>query len=96
MSKTHKALSTLKRNFYGTIILGCLLPVYASSVLEVDPQAAGLVGTALIWISIINLSYAKRIERGLIEDAQAFTRYPSARDSGSDGSEHTDTLPVKL
>ena len=49
MSKAHKALSTLKRNFYGTIILGFLLPVCASEMLEVDPKTAGLVGTALIF-----------------------------------------------
>lgn len=69
MSKANKALSTLKRNFYGTIILGFLLPVCASEILEVDPKNAALVGTALIWMSVINLSYAKRVEKGLITDA---------------------------
>jgi hypothetical protein len=96
MSKAHKALSTLKRNFYGTIILGFLLPVCASEMLEIDPKTAGLVGAALIWVSIINLSYAKRIEKGMNEDLADSTR--NFRPTGCEpvGAGQPDNPPVKL
>lgn len=79
MKNTSKALSTLKRNFYGTIILGLLLPVIASEILETDPKAAAIVGGALIWLSIINLSYAKKVEKAMNEDLIETSRLPSER-----------------
>jgi len=96
MSKAHKALSTLKRNFYGTIILGFLLPVYASKILEIDPKTAGLVGAALIWISLINLSYAKRIEKGMSEDLADSTRDPRPAGCEPVGAGQPDNPPVNL
>ena len=77
MKKVSKALSMLKRNFYGTLILGLLLPIIASEILETDPTTAALIGGALIWISIINLSYAKKVEKEVesldSSDFEAFT-----------------------
>ncbi|MDQ8196474.1 hypothetical protein QEH59_18740, partial [Coraliomargarita sp. SDUM461004] len=86
----------LKRNFYGTIILGLLLPVCASEMLETDPKTAALVGAAMISISIINLSYAKRIEKGMNEDLADSTR--DFRPTGCEqvGAGQPDNPPVKL
>jgi hypothetical protein len=79
MKNTSKALSTLKRNFYGTIILGFLLPVIASEILETASKAAAIVGGALILLSIINLSYAKKVEEAMNEDLIETSRLPSKR-----------------
>jgi hypothetical protein len=96
MSKAYKALSTLKRNLYGTIILGSLLPVSASYMLEIDTKTAGLVGAALVWISIINLSYAKRIEKGMNEDLADSSRHFRPTGCEPDGAGQPDNPPVKL
>ena len=79
MKKVSKALSMLKRNFYGTLILGLLLPIIASEILETDPTTAALIGGALIWISIINLSYAKKVEKAMNEDLVESSRLISQR-----------------
>jgi len=69
----------LKRNFYGTLILGLLLPIIASEILETDPTTAALIGGALIWISIINLSYAKKVKKAMNEDLVESSRLISQR-----------------
>jgi hypothetical protein len=56
-----------------------LLPIIASEILETDPTTAALIGGALIWISIINLSYAKKVEKAMNEDLVESSRLISQR-----------------
>ncbi|CAA6693479.1 MULTISPECIES: hypothetical protein [unclassified Lentimonas] len=69
MDKTKKALKTLKRNLYGTILLTLLLPIYYWKVLKEDPSSFAAFGVLIIWLSSVNLSYTSRVEKALKEEA---------------------------
>lgn len=69
MKASTKALKVLKRNTYGTILLGLLLPVYANYSGQ-NVKAFSVVAAAVIIFTFLNLQYISRLEKALRKDSR--------------------------
>ncbi|CAA6691480.1 MULTISPECIES: hypothetical protein [unclassified Lentimonas] len=68
MIKTKKSLKLLRRNLYGAILLGLLLPFFFRVVVQEEVETIASVSIVMILLSAINLQYLRRIESAVQEE----------------------------
>ncbi len=71
MNETKSSLRLLRRNLSATILLGLLLPLFTIAVLKEDATTVSLVSVVIIFLSVINLGYLKKIESALNRESTA-------------------------
>ena len=67
MKEYQKSLRLLRRNIAATILFALLLP-FAASLMGEEIESVGMIAAVLIISSVINLNYAQKAEKSLVEE----------------------------